>query len=207
MKLRQAIAVGLCAAVLGGSGCGSGKHSAEPSGSGTSSPAGADVTSTTTSGVGGHPKEAPPTLVDPKTGKQGKIEPEDTYTASNPPPAAFRPSDVPSSEPSKPNAIPLDAKITPPCVEHGQQVTFVFRSEPGITVAAQVKWPNDQFSDLDNTRGTTGKDGTFTWKVTVTPADLIGQADLQAAAIDEHDRSRPGTSGDWEFVVAPPGRC
>jgi hypothetical protein len=147
-----------------------------------------------------HPK---PTLVDPKTGKQGQIGEHDKYTAGSPPSPAFRQSDIPPQQ----GEVPLTVAVSPPCVEHGQDLTVVIKSDPGITVVAQIKWPNDQFSGLDNTRGTTGPDGLYKWTVKVQPTALYGQADLQAGAIDETNRSRTGSSGAWEFVVAPPGRC
>lgn len=147
-----------------------------------------------------HPK---PTLVDPKTGKQGKIGARDKYTASSPPPVGFRDSDVPPQT----GDVPLTVSVTPACVEHGQELTAVFKSDPGVTVAAQIKWPNGEFAGLDNTRSTTGPDGTHTWKVEVQPTALVGQADVMAAAIDERNSSRTGSSGSWQFVVASPGRC
>jgi hypothetical protein len=151
---------------------------------------------------GHHPA---PTLVDPKTGKQGRIEETDKYTASSPPPASFRQPDIVANK----GEVPLEVKVSPPCVEHGQKLIAVMRSEPGITVAAQVKWPNDQFSGLDSTRGTTDADGTFRWEVEVKPTALWGVADLQVAAIDESaaGSTRSGSAGNWEFVVASAGRC
>ncbi|MDQ1437525.1 MAG: hypothetical protein QOK43_1154 [Acidimicrobiaceae bacterium] len=149
--------------------------------------------------------EPSPTLVDPKTGKQGNIGENDLYTASSPPSPKFRQADLGGVK----GDVPLTAKITPPCAETGQTVTIVFHSEPGMTIAAQMKWPNDQFSGLDNTRGTSDSKGSLTWTVEVKPTALYGVADLMAAAIDESDtgRKRSGSTGNWEFVVAPPGRC
>jgi len=145
-----------------------------------------------------------PTLVDSKTGKQGRIKETDRYSAVTPPAPSFRPPDDVGAR----GAIPLEAQVTP-CVEHGQTFEAVFRSEPKMTVAAQIKWPNDQFSGLDATRGETAADGTFRWTVIVKPTALYGVAYLMAAVIDEspQGRTRDGTQGNWEFVVAPPGRC
>ena len=146
-----------------------------------------------------------PTLVDPATGKQGKIRSTDKYSAATPPPPDFRPADVVGAS----GAIPLEASTSPPCVEHGKKLTTVFRSEPGVSIAAQIKWPNDEFTNLDNIRGTIGADGTYTWSVEVKPTAFYGIADIQAAVIDERPsgRGRNGTQGNWQVVVAPPGRC
>lgn len=150
-------------------------------------------------------EHAPPTLVDPATGKQGRIGENDRYTAGSPPAASFRPPDIIGAS----GEIPLGASTSPPCVEHGQKLTAVLRSEPGISVVAQIKWPNEQFSGLDATRGVTGADGLYTWVVDVKPTALYGIADLQAAAIDERpgNEKRAGSQASWQFVVAPPGRC
>lgn len=170
----------------------------------------AGSTSSTTRDDGHGPGEdpdahPPPTLVDPKTGKQGKIRDSDTYTAVAPPPVVFREPDIGTG--AEAGDIPLEASITPACVEHGQEVTAVMKSAPGMTVAAQIKWPNEQFSGLDNTSGKAGPDSTLTWKVRVQPTALYGQADLMVAVIDEGNAARKGTSGSWHFVVTPPGRC
>lgn len=146
-----------------------------------------------------------PTLVDPATGKQGKIRETDRYSAVSPPAPTFRDPDISGAE----GSVPLTASTSPACVEHGQQLTVVLKSEPGMTVVAQIKWPNEQFSGLDSTRATTGPDGLHTWVVDVKPTALYGVSDLQAAAIDERPghQSRSGSQGSWQFVVAPPGRC
>lgn len=146
-----------------------------------------------------------PTLVDPATGKQGKIRETDRYSAVSPPAPTFREPDIAGAE----GSVPLTASTSPACVEHGQQLTVVLKSEPGMTVVAQIKWPNEQFSGLDSTRATTGPDGFHTWVVDVKPTALYGVSDLQAAAIDERPghQSRSGSQGSWQFVVAPPGRC
>jgi hypothetical protein len=178
---------------------------ASGSASGSGSGSGSGATSTTAKDDHDH---APPTLVDPQTGKQGKIGENDRYTASAPPPVEYRKPDISGrGGAAPPGAVPLEARVTPPCVEHGQQVTVVLKSEPGITLAAQIKWPNEAFSDLDQTRGAAGPDGTLSWTVEIKPTALYGQADLMAAAIDEQKSGREGSSGDWFFVVAPPGRC
>ena len=173
--------------------------------------AGAAGSTSTTQGDGHGPGEDPgehttPTLVDPKTGKQGRIRESDTYTAVAPPPVVFRAADIGTGAREAAD-IPLEASITPACVEHGQEVTAVMKSDPGVTLVAQIKWPNEQFSGLDNTSGKAGPDGTLTWKVRVQPTALYGQADLMVAVIDEGNSSRKGTSGSWLFVVTPPGRC
>lgn len=202
--MRPRLLAVLLAAVLAAGGCTESKK-AESKGKDASLSAGGEASV----GADGTPAEdddhAPPTLVDPATGKQGRIKETDRYTAVAPPAAEFRPADVPGP----PGEVPLTASVSPGCVEHGQTVTLQFKSEPGITVAAQIKWPTDQFSGLDNTRGTTGPDGILTWKVEVKPTALYGVADAQAAAIDERPegRRRKGSFGNWEFVVAPPGRC
>jgi hypothetical protein len=136
------------------------------------------------------------------SGKQPVVRPGDRYSASSPPMTSMRPPDGVA----QPGSVPLAASIAPGCVEHGQTLKVVLKSDPRMTVVAQIKWPNEQFSGLDNTRGTTGADGTLSWEVSVKPSALYGQATLQAAAIDENS-SRSGTSGAWDFVVAPPGRC
>jgi hypothetical protein len=141
--------------------------------------------------------------VDPATGKQPVVRQGETYSAVSPPPTDFRAADGSGDK----GVVPLSAKVTPACVEHGQTVHIVLKSEPGMLIVAQIKWPNDQFSGLDSTRGKAGKDGTWTWDVEVKPTALFGEATVQAAAIDEEDGSRSGTSGDWRFVVATPGHC
>jgi hypothetical protein len=136
------------------------------------------------------------------SGKQPVVRAGDRYSAASPPMTSVRPPDGVAQS----GSVPLAASIAPGCVEHGQTLHVVLKSDPRMTVVAQIKWPNEQFRDLDNTRGTTGADGTLTWNVSVKPTALYGQATLQAAAIDEHS-SRSGTTGSWDFVVAPPGRC
>lgn len=194
MSRGLSAAVLVLAAVLATGGCSDAKEKKSAGGTATLS-AGGEATM-----AGG---QSPP--IDPATGKQSRVNEADKYSAVSPPPTGFRSADVPGPA----GEVPLTASVTPGCAEHGTTVTVQFKSEPGITVAAQVKWPNDQFSGLDNTRGTTGADGILTWKVDVKPTALFGVADVQAAAIDERPegRSRNGSFGNWQFVVAPPGRC
>lgn len=156
-------------------------------------------------GDGGDHEHTEPTLVDPATGKQGRIRESDKYTAGSPPPPSFRPPDQPGEQ----GQVSLAASVSPPCVEHGQKLTVTLKTDPFATVAAQIKWPNEQFSGLDNTRATTGADGIHTWVVDVKPTALVGIADLMAAAIDERrgHQHRTGSHAGWQFVVAPPGRC
>lgn len=199
--MRRGPAALLAVAVLAAGGCSDGKKKDSGESADTTLPGGGAGSTGAT-----EPRDtAPPTLVDPATGKQGRIDEDDKYTAVAPPPPEFRPADLPGP----PGDVPLTAAVTPGCVEHGQTLTLHFKSEPGITVAAQIKWPTDQFSGLENTRGTTGPDGVLTWKVDVKPTALYGQADAQAVAIDERagGRQRTGSFGNWQFVVAPPGRC
>jgi hypothetical protein len=202
--MRRGLVVVLLVALVATGGCTNSKKS-ESSGGDASLSTGGEGATGADDKQGEDDDHAPPTLVDPATGKQGRIKEGDKYTAVSPPPVEFRPADVPGP----PGEVPLTASVSPGCVEHGQTVTIQFKSEPGITVASQIKWPTDQFSGLDNTRGTTGPDGVLIWKVEVKPTALYGVADAQGAAIDERPegRSRKGTFGNWEFVVAPPGRC
>ncbi|HEV7887405.1 MAG TPA: hypothetical protein VGO92_07595 [Acidimicrobiales bacterium] len=196
-RMLAAAVLMLGAAVAGTAGCGGSKGAADGSGR-----AGRSTTSSAPSTVDvARANAAAP--VDPATGKQPRVRPSDRYSAAAPPPAGLRAADQVGAA----GAVPLSASVAPACVEHGHQVVVVVKSDPGMTVAAQIKWPNEQFSGLDATRGTTSADGTLTWRVTATPAALYGEATLQAAAIDEKNGSRAGSTGSWQFVVAPPGRC
>lgn len=192
--MRRWTAVVLLGALAAG-GCTDSKKAPSAGGSASASADRSDSSSTSV--------PAPP--VDPVTGKQGSVTPTDKYTASSPPPTGFRSADTPGQA----GDVPLTASVAPGCVEHGKEVVFTFKSDPGITVVAQVKWPNDQFSGLDNIRDRTSGDGELEWKLRVQPTALYGVAELQAAVIDERPegRRRKGSFGNWNFVVAGPGRC
>jgi len=135
--------------------------------------------------------------------EDGHDSSEQKYTVANPPPEQFRPPDDTSGAAA---TLPLEARITPPCVVWGETVTFELKTKPGAEYAMQVKWPNEEFAELPNTYGTADDRGGATWSVDVDPTALTGEAHLMVAVI-EPKSGEPGASGDFRFLVGRPGRC
>lgn len=102
------------------------------------------------------------------------------------------------------NNRPLEARITPSCVEHGATVTFEIRYVVGGTVSAHAKFANDQFTDLPSSSGKVPSSGVYEWKLRV-PSDAgEGRAVLSVAATGPDDGH---ASGQFNFKVAAPGGC
>lgn len=191
LVVRRLALAGLCLASLGLVGCGDdgGQANGQP----------APRTVPTTSAEGG-PSSTAGTTTDYQHGQDTS---EQKYTVAEPPPEEFRPPDDTSGAPA---TLPLEARITPPCVVWGETVTFELKTKPGAEYAMQVKWPNEQFSELPNTYGTADDNGGATWSLEVDPTALTGEAHLMVAVI-EPQSGEPGASGDFRFLVGRPGRC
>lgn len=99
----------------------------------------------------------------------------------------------------------LQARIEPRCVEHGSDVTFTIRTEPGATVHAQASLANGTFTDLPKKDGVANSKGDFVWSLDIDAAAGEGGARLMASVHSE-DRQRRA-SGGFSFQIAKRGGC
>lgn len=140
------------------------------------------------------------------SGRPGGGVPASPPTPASPgaavPASGFRGPDL--SPPG--NALPLEFRTDPTCVEHGAALVMTARTKPGLYVAAQIAFPATDFADPPARRGTADKAGRLTWKLTVGPDAGEGEANLLASVRDP-ERDGPGSSGTWRFAVRAPGGC
>lgn len=147
-----------------------------------------------------------PAVTDPAPGSgsgsvQGRTPGAGSYSAAQPPPAGFRDPDLAAR-----GAIPLTARVSPGCVEHGQKLSITARTRAGAYVRISVIFPNGEFKDVPAHTGTAGSSGAVEWSLKVTDAAKTGEGRVQISARNP-DTAEQGSTGTWDFVVTAPGGC